>query len=235
METFELPHYSTEGKKNGDGVGLIVNAPVCESSTPFSVIPLGRLTRNTDKILATVAEEEKKTNGEKEEEGGGATLIKAAVMNPRYVLSESQLLSAANIAATRRHNEELRTRNVHSELIFAISHTSKMKEAFSHFGIQGAASNHNKEEGMALLFCIFGEEGEDLGKHKKYVEGIRQRLVDVHQDADKQGQTTATLREFLGKHGDQEASVKLYKIGQEEKQMQGIPNAIISRIVVKTL
>lgn len=95
----------------------------------------------------------------------GNTAYDFAFIDARNVISEEQLMSAVYRALLDHTNDKIRTKTVHSEIIFSLSPTQNIGDALRRFGIQDDSKDVivvkiEPEVGVYDLGVVEGEEVE---------------------------------------------------------------------------
>ncbi|XP_073722643.1 EKC/KEOPS complex subunit TPRKB [Misgurnus anguillicaudatus] len=135
--------------------------------------------------------------------------IKGALINPSMVVDAFQVLVAANKAVHLHTIGKMKTRSLYSEIIFNLSPTNNISEAFKRFGISDSDSAvyfvlvHNKEETLNVDDIISKVDGEQ---------------IDVGQVSD---MTNAAIIK------------KLYKVAPQEEKCGSLLDAVVCRMATK--
>ncbi|XP_051911174.1 EKC/KEOPS complex subunit TPRKB [Hippocampus zosterae] len=135
--------------------------------------------------------------------------IKGALIKANMLVSPFQVLVAANKALHLQKLNQMKTRGLFSEIIFNLSPTNKISEAFNKFGISDGDNSvlvvlvHNKEESHLI--------SEILTK----VDGVQIPVDD------------------LSSISDLEKIKKLYKVGPREEQCGTLLDAVVCRMATK--
>ncbi|KAJ1966079.1 hypothetical protein IWQ62_002515 [Dispira parvispora] len=66
---------------------------------------------------------------------GGDTTVNCALINPEAVVDPFQVMVAVHRAAEALEQQQLRTRNIYSEIVYNLSPNKSIKEAFTRFGL----------------------------------------------------------------------------------------------------
>ena len=130
-----------------------------------------------------------------------ATLIKADL-----VLDVFQLLVAANKAFYLNSQQKLKTRNVFSEILFALSPSNKITECFKLLGVGDDAND--------IIIVSLLEEQENINC---LVEGDVTDLSELSAMCDK------------------EAVIKLYNITEQELNTTSLLDCIVSQLASKDI
>ncbi|XP_076008295.1 EKC/KEOPS complex subunit TPRKB [Genypterus blacodes] len=135
--------------------------------------------------------------------------INGALINPTMLVSPFQVQVAANKAVHFNKSGKMKTRSLYSEIIFNLSPTNNISEAFKRFGItDGDAS---------VLVVLVHEEDES-----QLVSGIAAK-VDGQQ---------VSLKE-LSSLSDAAKIKKLYKVTSQEEKCGTLVDAIVCRMATK--
>ncbi|KAJ1659148.1 hypothetical protein IWQ61_001725 [Dispira simplex] len=65
----------------------------------------------------------------------GDTTLNCALINPEAVVDSFQVMVAVHRAAEALEHQQLRTRNIYSEIVYNLSPNKSIKEAFTRFGL----------------------------------------------------------------------------------------------------
>ncbi|XP_052432353.1 EKC/KEOPS complex subunit TPRKB [Carassius gibelio] len=135
--------------------------------------------------------------------------IKGALINPSMVVDSFQILVAANKAVHLHKNGKMKTRSLYSEIIFNLSPTNNISEAFKRFGISDSDSAvhivlvHNKDETLNINDIILKVDGQQIA-----VDRVSD-LTDV-----------AKIK-------------KLYKVAPPEEKCGSLLDAVVCRMATK--
>ncbi|XP_018941569.1 EKC/KEOPS complex subunit TPRKB isoform X2 [Cyprinus carpio] len=135
--------------------------------------------------------------------------IKGALINPSMVVDAFQILVAANKAVHLHKNGKMKTRSLYSEIIFNLSPTNNISEAFKRFGISDSDSAvhivliHNKDETLNIEDIIGKVDGQQMA-----VDRVSD-LTDV-----------AKIK-------------KLYKVAPQEEKCGSLLDAVVCRMATK--
>ncbi|XP_016312910.1 EKC/KEOPS complex subunit TPRKB [Sinocyclocheilus anshuiensis] len=135
--------------------------------------------------------------------------IKGALINPSMVVDALQILVAANKAVHLHKNGKMKTRSLYSEIIFNLSPTNNISEAFKRFGISDSDSAvhivlvHNKDETLSIDNIISKVDGQQVA-----VDRVSD-LTDV-----------AKIK-------------KLYKVAPQEEKCGSLLDAVVCRMATK--
>jgi len=132
--------------------------------------------------------------------------LDCAVLNARAIASLTCVELAAYKASLAHARGTMVTRALHSELVFCLSPTRHISEAFRRFG--------GDERSTALIVCKFDASDEDLERVRRVVKG---ELVAF--DA------RPTV--------DEAALKKWYKVHANELELGSLEDAVLSRIAIR--
>uniref|UniRef100_A0A672KAP4 EKC/KEOPS complex subunit Tprkb-like n=1 Tax=Sinocyclocheilus grahami TaxID=75366 RepID=A0A672KAP4_SINGR len=128
---------------------------------------------------------------------------------PLKVVDAFQILVAANKAVHLHKNGKMKTRSLYSEIIFNLSPTNNISEAFKRFGISDSDSAvhivlvHNKDETLSIDNIISKVDGQQVG-----VDRVSD-LTDVSKIK------------------------KLYKVAPQEEKCGSLLDAVVCRMATK--
>ncbi|XP_060885365.1 EKC/KEOPS complex subunit TPRKB [Labrus mixtus] len=94
--------------------------------------------------------------------------VNGALINPTMLVNPFQVLVAANKAVHLQTIGKMKTRSLYSEIIFNLSPTNKISEAFKRFGISDGDESvmvvlvHNKDEPQPLSDIIARVKGQQV-------------------------------------------------------------------------
>jgi EKC/KEOPS complex subunit CGI121/TPRKB len=136
--------------------------------------------------------------------GGGLT--DAAVLDARAIASLDCVRLAACKAVMAYERGALVTKALHSELVYCVSPSKHISEAFRRFGVG--------ENSEALLVCKFNADDGDLERFKAVIEG---EVVEFEERPEP----------------DAAALKKWYKVHENELKIDSLQEAILSRIAIR--
>ncbi|MBN3298413.1 TPRKB protein, partial [Amia calva] len=140
--------------------------------------------------------------------------IDGALINPAMVLDPFQILVAANKAVHLQRIGKLKTRTLFSEIIFNLSPTNKISDAFQKFGIS--------DSDTAVLIVLVREKDDEEEEEGGILEDIV-ALVDGQQ----------VPLEELSDLSDVAKIKKLYKVTPQEEKTGQVLEALICRMATK--
>ncbi|XP_077356416.1 EKC/KEOPS complex subunit TPRKB [Festucalex cinctus] len=135
--------------------------------------------------------------------------IKGALIKPTMLLSPFQVVVAANKAVHLQKINQMKTRSLFSEIIFNLSPTNNISEAFKRFG---TADGDNS---ILVVLVHNKEESHLVGDIATKVDGLQIPVDDI-----------STL-------SDLEKIKKLYKVSPQEEKCGTILDAVICRMATK--
>lgn len=133
--------------------------------------------------------------------------LNCALMNTTYILNIFPVLIASNKAVHLFEHSHMKTRNLHTEILFNLFPTKSINTALKTFGIKG------KEKSL-LLVSVSKNDSDIL----KAVEAVKGDTVDL-----------SNLKKF----SSQEQVEKLYNITKEELEIGTHSDAITLRVATK--
>ncbi|XP_073508257.1 EKC/KEOPS complex subunit TPRKB [Phyllobates terribilis] len=135
--------------------------------------------------------------------------IEGALLSPTVILDPLQVLVAVNKAVHLQKLGKMKTRTLNSEIIFNLSPTNNISEAFRKFGLSDGDS------GVLVVLTDDGTGALNSQELISHVEGEQVPLTD------------------LSKLTDFTKVKKMYKITTEEEKIGSILDAIICRMSIK--
>ncbi|KAJ3612426.1 hypothetical protein NHX12_020702 [Muraenolepis orangiensis] len=135
--------------------------------------------------------------------------IDAAFINPKMLVDPFQVLVAANKAVHLQTIGKMKTRSLYSEVIFNLSPTNNISEAFKRFGISDTDDS--------VLVVLITTEGES------------QVLADVVEKVDGQQIPVAELSTL----NDVTQIKKLYKVTPQEEKLGSLLDSVVCRMAIK--
>ena len=134
--------------------------------------------------------------------------LAGALLQPRLILETFQVLVAANKAVHGVTHGSMKTKTVHSEIIFNLSPSNNISESFKKFGI----SDESKE---VLIAVVNGKDASSLREACKHVKGKQ-----VHLDS-------------LTDLADLSLVKTVYKVSEDELRVSSLLDAVVSRMATK--
>ncbi|XP_029969348.1 EKC/KEOPS complex subunit TPRKB [Salarias fasciatus] len=135
--------------------------------------------------------------------------INGALINPTMLVSPFQVLVAANKAVHLQTIEKMKTRSLYSEIIFNLSPTNNISEAFKRFGISDG------DDSVMVVVVHDKDESQLLSDITSKVEGRQVPVEDVSSLSD-----AAKIK-------------KLYKVTPAEETCGTLLDAVICRMAIK--
>ena len=137
--------------------------------------------------------------------------LNCALLNTEIIADVFSLLQACNKAVYSDTNKTMKTRNLHTEILFNLSPSNSIKESLTNFGASDSQTN--------LI-------GVCLRKHDDVTDGMETLLKMVD------GATTKPLCD-IEKYNDVDRIAKLYKVGKEELSIGSLADAVVLRVATK--
>ncbi|XP_069833256.1 EKC/KEOPS complex subunit TPRKB [Dendropsophus ebraccatus] len=135
--------------------------------------------------------------------------IDGALLSPEMIIDPLQVLTAVNKAIHLQLLGKMKTRTLNSEIIFNLSPTNNISEAFKKFGLS------DSDSAVLVVLTDDGTKALNLQETFSHVEGQQVPLTHLSQ-----------LTDFT-------KVKKVYKITTEEEKIGSILDAIICRMSVK--
>uniref|UniRef100_A0A3P9LX00 EKC/KEOPS complex subunit TPRKB n=1 Tax=Oryzias latipes TaxID=8090 RepID=A0A3P9LX00_ORYLA len=135
--------------------------------------------------------------------------IHAALINPTMLLSPFQALLAANKAIHSQSIGKMKTRSLNSEIIFNLSPTNNISEAFKRFGIS------HQDRSLLVVVVHSRDDSEVLSHIAIRVDGQEVPVEEFSSLSD-----PAKIR-------------KLYKVSPQEEESGGLLDAVVCRMATK--
>ncbi|KAM6895645.1 EKC/KEOPS complex subunit TPRKB [Xenentodon cancila] len=135
--------------------------------------------------------------------------INGALINPTVVVNPFQALVAANKAVHLQTIGKMKTRSLNSEIIFNLSPTNNISEAFKRFGISDG------DDSVLVVVVHDKDEQQFLSDVAAVVDGQQVPVEDVSSLSD-----PAKIK-------------KLYKITPEEEKVGSLLDAVVCRMATK--
>ncbi|XP_024145430.1 EKC/KEOPS complex subunit TPRKB [Oryzias melastigma] len=135
--------------------------------------------------------------------------INAALINPTMLVSPFQALLAANKAVHLQTIGKMKTRSLNSEIIFNLSPTNNISEAFKRFGIS------DQDRSLLVVVVHNKDESEFLSNITSRVDGQQVPAEEFSSFSD-----PAKIR-------------KLYKITPQEETCGSLLDAVVCRMATK--
>ncbi|XP_029351239.1 EKC/KEOPS complex subunit TPRKB isoform X2 [Echeneis naucrates] len=135
--------------------------------------------------------------------------INGALINPAMLVSPFQVLVAANKAVHSQKIGKMKTRSLYSEIIFNLSPTNNISEAFKRFGIADG------DESVLVVLVHNKDESHHLADITAQVDGLQVPVDEVSSLSD-----SAKIR-------------KLYKVTPQEEKCGTLLDAVVCRMAIK--
>ncbi|XP_070848206.1 EKC/KEOPS complex subunit TPRKB [Chaetodon trifascialis] len=135
--------------------------------------------------------------------------IQGALINPTMLVNSFQVLVAANKAVNLQKIGKMKTRSLYSEIIFNLSPTNNISEAFKRFGISDG------DDSVMVVLVHNEDESQLLSDITARVNGRQVPVDDVSSLSDQ-----AQIR-------------KLYKVTPQEEKCGSLLDAVVCRMATK--
>lgn len=132
-----------------------------------------------------------------------------ALINPTMLVSPFQVLVAANKAVHLHRMGKMKTRSLFSEIIFNLSPTNNISEAFKRFGISDGDTS------VLVVLVHNQDEPPPLSDITSRVDGHQAPLDDLPSLSD-----TAKIKKF-------------FKIAPQEEKIGTLLDAVVCRMAIK--
>jgi len=136
-------------------------------------------------------------------------MIESSTVLATMICSCFSVVVAANKAIHSSLHEKMKTRGIHTEVIYNLSPSHNISESLKNFGIQDTDTN-------LLLICI-------------YEKGVGNKVESYVNEVD----GTQCQMEELQSFTDVNALKQLYKVTEEELKIGALSDAIVCRIATK--
>ncbi|KAK2858852.1 hypothetical protein Q5P01_003472 [Channa striata] len=135
--------------------------------------------------------------------------LQCALINPTMLVNHFQVLVAANKAVHLQKTGKMKTRNIYSEIIFNLSPTNNISEAFKRFGISDG------DDGVMVVLVHNKDETELFSDIVAKVDGLQVPVGDISSLSDH-----AKIK-------------KLYKVTPQEEKCGTLLDAVVCRMATK--
>ncbi|XP_029019762.1 EKC/KEOPS complex subunit TPRKB [Betta splendens] len=135
--------------------------------------------------------------------------LNAALINPTMLVNHFQVLVAANKAVHLQKSGKMKTKSLYSEIIFNLSPTNNISEAFKRFGISDG------DDAVMLVLVHSKDESQLVSDLAARVDGQQVPVEDLSSLSD-----AAKIK-------------KLYKITPQEEKCGTVLDAVVCRMATK--
>ncbi|CAL8318722.1 unnamed protein product [Lota lota] len=135
--------------------------------------------------------------------------INAALINPKMLVDPFQVIVAANKAVHLQNIGKMKTRSLYSEILFNLSPTNNISEAFRRFGISDA------DDAVLVVLVATDDESQTLADVTEMVDGQQVHVEELPTLSD-----VTQIR-------------KLYKVTPQEEKIGSLLDSVVCKMATK--
>ncbi|KAJ5071321.1 cgi-121 family member [Anaeramoeba ignava] len=158
-----------------------------------------------------------------------ANEIDSAFLNPVYIVSLFQIQVACHNVMNSLSNNHLKTKNLHTELIYYLYPGKSVKKALEDLGIGSNNVQH-------ILECKFIDSNENSNQNSNEIENSNENsneIENLNENYLIQGEEQKNIVQSLNQIIDLPKIKKLYKINEKELLIGSLEDAVVLAMSTK--